>query len=110
VIRELVGSSPTPAKPANARLRILIHETIHALGVGYAEYGRERAEVTVDTATYLAAASVGLDVSGESVPYVVAWGESGALEAVIEFAGTIDELARRIETALAVPAAHSAAA
>ena len=95
---------------ANARLRILIHETIHALGVGYAEYGRERAEVIVDSATYLAAASVGLDVSGESIPYVAGWGETGALEAVIEFAGTIDELARRIETALAVPAAHSAAA
>jgi hypothetical protein len=74
-------------QPANARLRILIHETIHALGVGYAEYGRERAEVTVDTATYLAAASVGLDVSGESVPYVAAWGESGALEAVIRVRG-----------------------
>jgi hypothetical protein len=97
-------------QPANARLRILIHETIHALGVGYAEYGRERAEVIVDTATYLAAASVGLDVSGESVPYVAGWGETGALEAVIEFASTIDELARRIETALAVQAAHSAAA
>ena len=36
-------------QPANARLRLLIHETIHALGVGYAEYGRERAEVIVDT-------------------------------------------------------------
>ena len=97
-------------QPANARLRILIHETIHALGVGYAEYGRERAEVILDTATYLAAASVGLDVSGESIPYVAGWGETGAMEAVIEFARTIDELARRIETALAVPAAHSAAA
>jgi hypothetical protein len=31
-------------QPVNARLRILIHETIHALGVGYAQYGRERAE------------------------------------------------------------------
>jgi hypothetical protein len=46
---------------ANARLRILIHETIHARGAGYAEYGRERAEVIVDTATYVVAASVGLD-------------------------------------------------
>ncbi len=36
--------------PANAQLRILIHETVHALGVGYAEYGRKRAEVIVDTA------------------------------------------------------------
>jgi hypothetical protein len=95
---------------ANARLRILIHETIHALGVGYAEYGRERAEVIVDTATHLVAASVGLDVSGESVPYVAGWGESGALEAVTAFATTIDELARRIETALAVPAEQSMAA
>jgi hypothetical protein len=51
-------------QPANARLRILIHETIHALGVGYAEYGRERAEVIVDTATHLACSSIGLRVDG----------------------------------------------
>jgi hypothetical protein len=86
--------------PANARLRILIHETIHALGVGYGQYGRERAEVIVDTATYVAAASVGLDVSGESIPYVAGWGEDGALDAVTAFAATIDELARKVETAL----------
>jgi N-terminal domain of anti-restriction factor ArdC len=91
-------------QPANARLRILIHETIHALGVGYAEYGRERAEVIVDTATYVVAASVGLDVGGESVPYVAGWGETGALEALRAFASTIDELARRVETALTAQA------
>jgi hypothetical protein len=89
-------------RAANARLRILIHETIHALGVGYAEYGRERAGVIVDTATYVVAASVGLDVGGESIPYVAGWGETGALEAVTAFASTIDELARRVETVLAV--------
>jgi len=98
-------------QPANARLRILIHETIHALGVGYAEYGRERAEVIVDTATYVVAARVGLDVGGESVPYVAGWGETGALDAVRAFASTIDELARRVETILAAePAAESVAA
>jgi hypothetical protein len=92
-------------QPPNAQLRILIHETVHALGVGYAEYGRERAEVIVDTATHLVAVSVGLDVSCESVPYVAGWGEDGALEAVAAFASTIDELARRIETVLvAAPA------
>ena len=95
--RIVIDSSQSP----NARLRILIHETIHALGIGYAEYGRERAEVIVDTATYLAAASVGLDVSGETVAYVAGWGEDGALEAVTAFSKTIDELARRIETVLA---------
>jgi len=34
------------------------------------------------------------------VPCVAGWGEDGALEAVTEFAKTIDELARRIESAL----------
>jgi N-terminal domain of anti-restriction factor ArdC len=97
-------------QPANARLRILIHETVHALGVGYAEYGRERAEVIVDTATYLVAASVGLDVSGETIPYIAGWGEDGELDAVTAFARTIDELARRVETALSTPIELPAAA
>jgi N-terminal domain of anti-restriction factor ArdC len=86
--------------PANARLRTLIHETIHGLGVSYSEYGRERAEVIVDTATHLVCASVGLRVDGETVPYVAGWGEDGALEAVTQFAKTIDELAHRVENAL----------
>lgn len=38
--------------PGNSQLRILVHETAHALGVGYAEYGRERAEVIVDTVVF----------------------------------------------------------
>jgi hypothetical protein len=73
-------------QPANAQLRILIHETTHGLGVGYAEYGRARAEVIVDTATVIALGAVGLDTSGETVPYIASWGETGALEAVTEFA------------------------
>lgn len=89
------------AQPTNAQLRILIHETIHALGVGYAEYGRRRAEVIVDTATHLACSSIGLRVDGETVPYVAGWGEDGALEAVTTFAKMIDELGRRIEDVLA---------
>lgn len=97
-------------QPANARLRVLIHETAHALGVGYAEYGRERAEVIVDTATHLAAASVGLDVSGETIPYVAGWGEDGALEAVMTFAGKIDALARHLETVLTAHPAEQALA
>ena len=54
--------------------------------------------------------SVGLDVSGETVPYVAGWGEEGALEAVGEFAKTIDELARRVENAVAGEAADEPAA
>lgn len=85
---------------ANAQVRILVHEIAHGLGVGYPEYGRARSEVIVDTVTYLACASAGLDVSGESIPYVAGWGEDGALEAVSEFARTIDQFARRIEDVL----------
>ena len=92
--------------PANAQLRIIVHETVHALGVGYAEYGRERAEVIVDTATAIAVGSVGLLVDGDSIPYIAGWGETGELDAVTAFAKTIDELARRIENVFAAaPAA-----
>jgi hypothetical protein len=88
---------------ANARVRVLVQELAHALGVGYREFGRERAEVIVDTVTFVVCGSVGLDVSGETIPYVAGWGEDGALEAVMQFAATIDELARRLEDALADP-------
>lgn len=67
----------------------------------YERYSRAQAEVIVDTVTFVAASSVGLAAGGESIPYVAGWGEDGALEAVTEFAGTIDALARRIEEVLA---------
>jgi hypothetical protein len=78
----------------------LIHECAHALGIDYQRYSRARAEVIVDTVTFVVSASVGLAVDGETIPYVAGWGEHGALEAVTEFAETIDKLARRIEGAL----------
>ena len=53
-------------QPANAQLRILIHETIHALGVGYAEYGRA-GRGDRGTATHLECSSVGLRVDGDTV-------------------------------------------
>lgn len=89
--------------PANARVRTLVHEIAHALGVDYARYSRAQAEVIVDTTTLIVLSGVGLDVSGETIPYVAGWGESGALEAVSEFAQLIDGLARRIAHAIEVP-------
>jgi hypothetical protein len=50
--------------------------------------------------TYCVLGSVGLDVGGESVPYVAGWGEDGPLDAIREYARTIDTIARRIEDAL----------
>ena len=88
----------------NAQLRTLAHEAAHALGVDYRQYSREQAEVMADTICFVVCSSVGLAVEGESIPYVAGWGEDGALDAVTEFAATIDALARRIEDALADPA------
>jgi hypothetical protein len=85
---------------ANARLRTLIHECAHALGIDYRPYSRAQAEVMVETVTLLAASTVGLAVDGETIPYVSGWGEDGALEAVSEPAETIDQIARRIEDVL----------
>jgi hypothetical protein len=86
--------------PANAQVRILVHEIAHALGVGYRDYGRRQAEVLVDTVTYIVCGSVGLDISGSSVPYVAGWGESGELDTIRSYAETIDKIARRIEERL----------
>jgi hypothetical protein len=38
--------------PPNARVRTLVHETIHALGVDYQRYTRAQAEVIVDTTIF----------------------------------------------------------
>ncbi|TML00343.1 MAG: hypothetical protein E6G34_02330 [Actinobacteria bacterium] len=86
--------------PGNAQVRVLVHELAHALGIGYREHGRRRAEVLVDTVTYIVCGSVGLDTSGSTVPYVAGWGEDGDLDAIRGCAEAIDAIARRIEDSL----------
>jgi hypothetical protein len=85
---------------ANQQVRTLTHELAHAHGVGYEQYTRAQAEVLVDCVTYCVLGSVGLDAGGESIPYIAGWGEDGALDAIREYAQTIDTIARRIEEAL----------
>ena len=84
--------------PANAQVRVLVHELAHALGIGYQDRGRARAEVMVDCITWIVLGQVGLDTSGETIPYVAGWGESGELDAIQQDAQTIDEIARRLES------------
>ncbi len=86
-------------EPPNAVVRVLVHELAHALGVGYREYGRERAEAIVDCVAYLVCASVGLDVEASTVPYIAGWADvaDGGLE---RDAVLIDRLAGRIERGL----------
>jgi len=51
--------------------------------------------------------SIGLDTSGSTVPYIAGWGENGELDAIRNYAETIDKLARRVENAIRETASHS---
>jgi antirestriction protein ArdC len=95
--RRIVVSSNVEAP--NARVRILVHELAHAHGVGYADYGREDAEVVVETAAFVVCGALGLDTSGESVPYVAGWAEDGDLDAIRRHAETVDRIAGELEQA-----------
>jgi hypothetical protein len=87
------GQSP------NAEVRVLAHECAHAMGVGYATQGRERAECIVECAIYMALARAGLDVEASSVPYVAGWA-SDDREIIERDAHEIDRIAARLEGAL----------
>lgn len=82
---------------ANGQVRVLIHEIAHAHGIGYEQYGRGVAEVLVDTVTYIVCSTVGLDVSGSSVPYIAGWGEQDAAETIRRYAEIVDRAAGQIE-------------
>ena len=84
------------------QVRVLTHELAHALGVGYQEFGRERAEVIVEAATTVALESLGFDTSGESLAYVAEWGHREDLASLREDLALIDELATRVENAAGV--------
>ena len=82
-----------------------MHEITHALGVEYAKYSARSGEVIVDTTTLIVLSAVRLDVSGETIPYLAGWGESGALDAVSDSTQLNDSLARRIAHAIDGPSA-----
>jgi len=87
---------------ANAHVRTLVHELAHAVGVPtYKEHGRSDAEVIVETAAVIVCGSIGLDTSGESIPYIAGWGETNDVEAIRRYAETVDTIARTLETAVA---------
>ena len=95
--RILIAHGQSP----NAEVRVLVHELAHALGVGYAEFGRCRAEAIVDCVAYLVCAGQGLDVEGSSVPYIAGWADDDSV-ALEGDAFLIDRLAGRIERALRI--------
>jgi antirestriction protein ArdC len=87
---------------ANAEVRVLVHELAHAHGVTYKDYSREDAEVVVETAAVIVCGSLGLDTSGESIPYIAGWGESNDVAAIKQHAEMVDKIARELEAACAL--------
>ena len=83
--------SSSPPGPPTARSARSSTSSRTRSALGYDQYGREQAEVLVDCVTYVVCSSVGLDVGGESIPYIAGWGEDGALDAIREYAETIDD-------------------
>jgi hypothetical protein len=51
----------------------------------------------VESVAYLVCASLGLDSSGSSVPYVAGWAEGLEGDPIESYAELIDRLARRVE-------------
>ena len=92
-----------PYLSANAQVTVTIHEEAHALlrldreeGDPKLTYPEE--EVVVECVAMAVCATVGLDTSGTSVPYMASWGTGEEIE---RYAGLVDRLARRLEDALA---------
>jgi hypothetical protein len=95
---------------ANGRLATLIHELGHALLAEATDkpvlcYAQE--ELVVESIAYCCCDTVGLDTSGNSIPYLSSWAESSSLEVLEQSAQLTDRLARRIEDALLAEAATS---
>lgn len=87
------------AMSSDEYLRVLTHEIAHALGIGYAEYGRERAEVIVEAASCVALDALGFDTSGESLSYLAQWAGTD-LDAIRADAERIHDIASQIEAAM----------
>lgn len=100
-------------RSANSRLRTMIHELAHALGITSLATGSTLtyadAEVAVECVSYVVAGTVGLDTSGEAVPYMAGWGGERARTLVRELAPLIDAAAKRIEAPLLVALETAAA-
>ena len=88
------------ALPPNGKVTTLVHELAHAHGIDYQRFSRPEAELIVESVACIVCAGAGLDTSSESVPYLAGWNPEQAAERIQLLAGTIDEIARRIERAL----------
>jgi hypothetical protein len=55
----------------------------------------------VETAALIVCGAIGLDTSGESIPYIAGWGETDDVDAIRRYAETVNTIARILEGAMA---------
>jgi hypothetical protein len=87
----------------NARLRVVLHELAHALGMSRKlddALTYPDAEVGADCTAYVVAATVGLDTSADSIPYMAGWGGEDARAKMRALASRIDAIAKQLEDAI----------
>jgi len=79
----------------------LVHELVHAAGIGYKDLGREVAEIVTETAATIICAELGLSTMTESSFYLMAWAQ-GDVDKVLVHLKAADEIARKVETGLGI--------
>jgi hypothetical protein len=92
-------------RSTNHQVRTLVHELAHALLRWDLEltdltltYSEE--ELVAESIAFTVCGSLGFDVAGYSIPYLASWAERADLETIRRAAGTIDQIAKRIEDGL----------
>lgn len=93
----------------NEKVTTLIHEIAHAHGVDYEKYTRDQAEVMVESVTWLVGQTIGLNTSDFSDGYIAGWDDTLSIEALEQFASTVDELAGKIEDGIGLNAKEARA-
>jgi antirestriction protein ArdC len=85
----------------------LVHELVHAAGVGYKDLRREAAEIIAETAANIICAEIGLCTTLESSFYLMSWAE-GDIDEILKHLKAADEVAKRIEAGIGVSGASRA--
>jgi antirestriction protein ArdC len=90
---------------ANGQVATLIHELAHALlrhehGEQHPSLSYAQEELLVESVSLSVCATLGLDTSVNSVPYLAAWSQNTDLAILLTAAETVNHIANRIEDAL----------
>ena len=87
----------------------LVHELVHAHGVGYKDFDRQAAEIMTETAATIICAELGLCTVEQSSFYLMSWAQ-GDIDKVLSHLKVADEIARKVETGLGLHQAQLARA